>query len=71
MPADDPIERVMYLERKKRVGIFVFIIIINVIANMDDGTLPAASNEIIRDIDISEEKVGLLGTLVYVGNLIG
>ncbi len=65
------IERILFFSRLKRNGVFFFIIIINIIANFDDGTIPSATEEISRDLKLKKDEVGLLGTLVYVGNLIG
>lgn len=64
-------ERVFFLQRNKRIAIFIFVITINIIANLDDGTIPAATVEIKEKLKIGDDMVGLLGTLVYVGNLIG
>lgn len=64
-------ERVIYITRNKRIAIFFLIISINIVANFDDGTIPAATEEIRLKLSVDDEKVGLLGTLVYVGNLIG
>lgn len=67
----DEKERVIYITRNKRIAIFFMIITINIVANFDHGTIPAATEEIRVKLNIDDEKVGLLGTLVYVGNLIG
>ena len=64
-------ERVIYITRNKRIAIFFLIISINIVANFDDGTIPAATEEIRLKLNVKDEDVGLLGTLVYVGNLIG
>ncbi len=38
-------ERVIFFSRNKRIGVFCLIIIINVVANFDDGTIPAVTEE--------------------------
>ena len=39
--------------------------------NVDHGTLPAAIRKIKEDLNIDYENIGLLGSLVFFGNLIG
>jgi hypothetical protein len=70
-PKDFQGERVFYLARNKRIAIFCFIITVNIIANFDDGIIPAATEEIRVKLGVDKDLVGLLGTLTYTGNLIG
>lgn len=51
--------------------VFALLLIINIVANMDHGTLPAATNEIRKDFNINSEALGLLGSLSYAGTLLG
>lgn len=57
--------------RWNRYLLFSLIIGITLSVNMDHGTIPAATIEIQRDLVITEEELGLFGSLVYLGNLIG
>ena len=43
----------------------------NIVINMDHGTIPAASNEIMTELKIEEDTLGTFGSLVYFGNLLG
>ena len=56
---------------KQRVLLFVLLSLLNIVINMDHGTIPAASNEIKKDLKINETALGSFGSLVYLGNLIG
>ncbi len=58
-------------ETKQRIYVFTILTIINTLVNMDHGTIPASSNEIKRDLKINESHLGVFGSLVYLGNLIG
>ena len=57
--------------RNTRYFIFVLLIFINLIINMDHGTIPAATSEIKQDLNIDNDNLGVLGSLVYLGNLLG
>lgn len=57
--------------KKQRMLVFLVLAVMNVLLNMDHGTLPAASNEIKESLEISDSKFGAFGSLVYLGNLIG
>ena len=39
--------------------------------NVDHGTVPAATEEIKKDLNINDEQLGLFGSLVYLGNMFG
>lgn len=56
---------------KERIALFFYLTAINIVINLDHGTIPAASNEIKRDFNINETALGTFGSLVYLGNLIG
>jgi MFS transporter, Spinster family, sphingosine-1-phosphate transporter len=51
--------------------IFYTCCVCNVLINMDHGIIPAATREIMLDMDISEFELGLLGSLVYLGLVAG
>lgn len=59
------------ITKKQRMTVFLVLALMNVLLNMDHGTLPAASNEIKETLSISDSKFGAFGSLVYLGNLIG
>lgn len=59
------------LPKKDRMIVFLILTAINILLNMDHGTIPAASNEIKRDLNINDATLGTFGSLVYLGNLIG
>lgn len=59
------------LDVKKRIYVFIVLSVTSVLINMDHGTIPAASNEIMNELKIQEATLGTFGSLVYLGNLIG
>jgi hypothetical protein len=59
------------LGKTKRCWVFVFIILVNTFINFDHGYFPAATEEFKRDYKISSSLLGLFGSSVYLGNLIG
>lgn len=44
---------------------------VNILENMDHGTVPAATKEIQKDLDINKGQLGLFGSLVFLGNFLG
>lgn len=59
------------LPRSVRWFIFIVFVIMNILMNIDHGTIPAATYKIITDLSINDQELGLFGSLVFVGNLIG
>jgi len=59
------------LKRTKRCCLFIVFVILNLIINMDNGTVPALIDEIVIELDISKDILGLFGSLQYGGNLLG
>lgn len=59
------------LPRRKRWLIFSIFVILNIMINVDHGTVPAATEEIKNDLNINDEQLGLFGSLVYLGNMFG
>lgn len=51
--------------------VFVFICITNVLVNVDHGWIPACTVTIKRDLGLDNASLGLLGSVVYVGLLLG
>jgi hypothetical protein len=59
------------LGRCKRCWVFVFIILVNIFINFDHGYFPAATEEFKKEYNITSSMLGLFGSSVYFGNLIG
>jgi hypothetical protein len=59
------------LPRKSRCWFFVIVMFINLIVNLENGTIPAATTEIKNSLLIEEKELGIFGSLLYVGNAIG
>ena len=57
--------------RNVRCSIFFIILLTNLIINMDHGTIPSATSEIKSDLDIDDGSLGIFGSLVYLGNILG
>jgi MFS family permease len=51
--------------------IFFFACFTTILINLDHGIMPAATKEIRRDLNIDEFDLGLLGSLVYGGLMLG
>jgi hypothetical protein len=62
---------IVILPRGKRCIVFILFITMNIIVNMDNGTVPALIDQISMQLDIQKEIIGLFGSLQYGGNLIG
>lgn len=59
------------LSRKTRWMIFTIFILLNIIINIDHGTVPAATEEIEKALKINDEQLGFFGSLVFLGTIIG
>lgn len=51
--------------------IYYTIAFCNILVNLDHGIIPAATKEIKLDLNISEIELGLLGSIVYGGLILG
>ena len=69
--SEKEIKKELTLPRLVRYTIFVLYIFLNILMNVDHGTVPAATNEIKTDLVINDEILGLFGSLVFVGTIIG
>ena len=58
------------LSRKTRWMIFTIFILLNIIINIDHGTVPAATEEIEKALGINDEQLGFFGSLVFNSELI-
>lgn len=64
-------KRAVPLPRGKRWIIFSIFVILNIMINVDNGTIPASTEEIKSSLNINDEQLGLFGSLVYLGNIFG
>lgn len=55
----------------KRKLIFGLIFIVNVLINIDHGAIPAATTILKRDLDMDNVSLGIIGSLVYLGLVLG
>lgn len=67
----EPIQIGVVFKRRTRYFIFLILVVTNLIINMDHGTIPAATSEIKEDLNIDDDTLGIFGSLVYFGNLLG
>jgi predicted MFS family arabinose efflux permease len=51
--------------------LFSVFLFMNILVNVDHGIVPAATDDIEKDLKIGETQLGLFGSLVFLGNLIG
>ena len=51
--------------------IFSFVFCTNLMINVDHGILPACTKEVKEDLNLDNANLGLLGSLVYLGLVIG
>ncbi len=59
------------LSRNSRWALFSLFFIVQILMNMDHGTVPAATEDIRKDLNIDDDILGIFGSLVFFGNLIG
>ncbi len=52
-------------------ALFGVIVVTNLMVNMDHGIFPACIDEIRKDIQIGNQDVGLVGSIVYLGLVAG
>lgn len=71
MASPENVPNPITFKRGFRYFAFILIFSINIVVNMDHGTLPAATNDIMKDLNITEKTLGIFGSLVYLGNMIG
>lgn len=64
-------ENVITLPRKNRWLLFSILIILNILMSIDHGTIPAATAQIKNDLEINDAILGIFGSLVYVGSILG
>ena len=52
-------------------ALFGVIVLTNLMVNMDHGIFPACIDEVRKDINIGNQEVGLVGSIVYLGLVAG
>ena len=57
--------------KKKRKFIFVLICLINILINLDRGAIPAGTTEIKEKNNITNAELGMIGSLLYFGLILG
>jgi hypothetical protein len=67
----DNYQKEVILSRKSRWVLFTLFFLVQILMNMDHGTIPAATEEIRKDLHIDDDVLGVFGSLVFFGNLIG
>lgn len=55
----------------KRKIIFLLIFFLNILINVDHGAIPAATTIMKRDLDLDNVSLGIMGSLVYFGLVLG
>lgn len=55
----------------KRKLIFILLFFINILINIDHGAIPAATTILKRDLSIDNVSLGIIGSLVYLGLVLG
>jgi hypothetical protein len=59
------------LSKTSRWVLFFLLFLVQILMNMDHGTVPAATEDIRRDLNIDDDILGIFGSLVFLGNIIG
>ena len=59
------------INRKIRWLIFSLFIVLNLLMNFDHGTVPAATEQLRNYLDLDDSELGLFGSLVFLGVIIG
>ena len=50
---------------------FGLLILNNLVVNMDNGAIPAATKDIMDDLHLNKSQLGLLGSILFMGLLVG
>jgi hypothetical protein len=71
--AANPIEgkEKIILTRRSRYWMYYLILTVNLVTNLENGTIPACTDKIQNDMEISEQALGLFGSALFAGNLLG
>jgi hypothetical protein len=69
---NDGIHKTVVLSTSGRYNIFIYIILVNIFSNFDQGYFPAATAEFKHDYQIHDTfLLGIYGSAVFLGNLLG
>jgi hypothetical protein len=61
-----------YLENERALKlIFAVVFCTNLMINVDHGILPACTKEVKEELNLDNANLGLLGSLVYLGLVLG
>ena len=63
-------ENLIEISPKGRNIVFILYLISNILISMDHGSIPASVNEL-RQLTSYDQSIGLFGSLVYFGNILG
>ena len=63
--------KVFELNRKIRWFLFFLFAMLNLLMNFDHGTVPAATEQLKNYLNLSDSQLGLFGSLVFIGVIIG
>ena len=66
-----PQENLIELSPKGRNIVFILYLVSNVLISMDHGSIPASINELRQQLTSYDQSIGLFGSLVYFGYIIG
>ena len=66
-----PQENLIDLSPKGRNIVFILYLVSNVLISMDHGSIPASINELRQQLTSYDQSIGLFGSLVYFGYIIG
>ena len=51
--------------------VFCYVYFLSVLINIDHGAVPAALNDISQELDMSQSKMGVMGSMVFFGLFVG
>lgn len=66
----DPSSKTLSLSHKSRWFVYILFLLANILISLDHGSIPASTHPL-RKIAGSDQALGLFGSLVFVGNIIG
>lgn len=58
------------LSKNARWGVYFLFLVANILISLDHGTIPASTSQL-RSFCSSDQAIGLFGSLVFVGNILG
>jgi hypothetical protein len=61
----------LFISKKSRNYLFVLLIFTSIFVNLDHGTIPAATEELEKSLNIDKTTIGTFGSLVFIGTAAG